>query len=159
MIRKLFGRQIFRKRDGGGDHHMGIQSSASRPSHYSPLTEALQKWEQATSKTLLVYFDRSYRYSDSDHFGEKLYQNLRTTTFADSKSLVLIYVHLRAKNTEIIAGALETTLPTKLWTELKRLLEQDLKTTHTENAVALFVATLLNFLSQKNKHSERHSLL
>lgn len=122
----------------------------------SPVLKALVSVEMKTSAPIRVHLTKRYLESNPIARATRLFSGLGLYGAKD-KNAVLFYINLRRKKFAIIFGeAITGAFSENYWKNFSKLLEEDLLSTHPENAIALAIQTLgenLKSLFPANKNN------
>ncbi len=109
---------------------------------HSPIVKAIQAVEQNTTGEIRVHLSKRWLERDPFNRARKLFEKFGMHR-TGQRNGVLLYVNLRKKKFAIIGDeGIHEAVGQKYWEDLTIALAQDLRTTHSENAIAMAVATI-----------------
>lgn len=109
---------------------------------YSPIVLAIMEAEKGTTGEIRVHLSKRWFEKDPYAHACKLFMQYGMTRTAN-RNAVLLYVNLRKRKFTIIGDeGIHRVVGQQYWEELARCLANDLRSTCSENAIALAVRTI-----------------
>lgn len=109
---------------------------------HSPIVRAIALVESVTTGEIRVHISKHWIEKDPHRRARRLFHifGMEKTTH---RNAVLLYINLRRKKFAIVGDeGIHQKVGQKYWEELAQALAQDLRGTHSENAIALAVRTI-----------------
>jgi len=119
-----------------------VAAGKSNKTKESPIVHAIEAAEAGTTGEIQVHLTKRWVEKDAFSRAQKLFHQFGMTR-TTNRNAVLLYVNFRKHKFAIIGDeGIHKVVGQHYWEELAKHLQQDLRSTHAENAIAMAVMTI-----------------